>query len=263
MNDVFKTAEDVTKKGAPKKAFWTGVVSLNLPELQVSNVEYHLKAAKADAELSGDHGIYYIDKTTGRRVESKKVNICYQAEKELSIDDMIAQNLTVKYEQRYFDSESLNQSPSVLKHIPSANVVMVQNNEDGVPEETSGFEATKRIEIGRIIPMNRLAEFSVESMYMLGPNLKEKETTRRVNELAKQLLANKVALYGEGFSFRAGKTVHDIVVFAHKLEEDDKTWLLMATTQGHLKLDLNWAIDSHDDNPVSVPVAKKAKIIRK
>jgi hypothetical protein len=266
-DDIFAAAEKVAREGAPKKAYWTGVISLNLPELEIANIEYHLKAAKADSELSGDMGIFYQDKTTGRKVEKKSINVCYENGKELTMEEVASRGLAIKFErERYFDSEALKQEVPSWKPIPKENVILVQQGDDGAVEEVAKFQTSKRIDIGRTIALSRLSEFDVESTYMLGADTKKEinESAKRVRDLAELLLKNKVALYVENFVLRTGLTVHDCIIFPYRVDQDDKMWLLMAITQGQLKLDLGWAIEAHDDQPLTQPVVKKvAKVKRK
>ncbi len=273
--------EKAAEGGSKTRASWTGILSINLPALNLGSVEYHLRAGKAKGDQQ-EVRVKHMDKTTGREVISKEVarlyrytedgegkrsdlnEVSYSEAKEkvrfLSTDDRQEWKISLRTERRFFDKELLEKGE--WKEIPESQVVDVQDDADTVEP----FDRTQRIEVTEeaFVPIERLAEYKVKEVYMLSPNTDKKvnEDPHRVNELARMLLDKQVALVAF-FSWGRGYNYFTAVIHPYE-RKDGKTWLLMSLSEGILLLDEAWAIQQYLVEPIlalaPVPKAKKPKV---
>jgi hypothetical protein len=236
--------EKAAEGGSKTRASWSGILSINLPALNLGSVEYHLRAGKAKGDQQ-EIRVKHIDKTTGREVVSKEgarlyrytedsegkrsnlEEVSYAEAKEkvrfLSTDGQ-EWKISVRTEKRFFDRELLEKGE--WKEIPLSQVVDVQDDSDTVEP----FDRTQRIEVTEegFVPIERLAEYKVKEVYMLCPNTDKKvnEDPLRVNELARMLLDKQVALVAF-FSWGRGYNYFTAVIHPYE-RKDGKAWLLMS-----------------------------------
>jgi len=267
--------------GSKTRASWSGIVSINLPALQLSSVEYHLRAGKAKGDQQ-EVRVRHIDKATGREVVSKEVvrlyrytedaegkrsnpqEITYSEAKEkvrfLSSDGQ-EWKISARTEKRFFDKELLEKGE--WKEVPVSQVADVQGDET---DNVEPFDRTQRIEITAdgFVPLERLGEYRVKEVYMLSPNTDKKvnEDPHRVEELARRLLDKQVALVAF-FSWGRGYNYFTAVIHPYE-RKDGKLWLLMSLSEGILLLDEAWAIQQYltEQIPTLAPLprAKKPKV---
>lgn len=273
--------EKAAEGGSKTKASWSGVLSINMPALNLGSVEYHLRAGKAKGDQQ-ELRIKHVEKETGREVISREVSrlfrytedgegkrsglqeISYSEAKEkvrFSSADGQEWKVSVRTEKRFFDKELLEKGE--WKEVPESQVVDVQDETDTVEP----FDRTQRIEVtqeGGFVPIERLAEYKVKELYMLSPNTDKKvnEDPHRVNDLARMLLDKQVALVAF-FSWGRGYNYYTAVIHPYE-RKDGKTWLLMSLSEGILLLDEAWAIQQYltEQMPVLAPLprAKKPRV---
>ncbi len=68
----FGEVEKIAETGSKTKASWTGILSLNLPALNLGSVEYHLRLSKMKGSQEKPR-IKHVDTVSGREVEAKEV----------------------------------------------------------------------------------------------------------------------------------------------------------------------------------------------
>jgi hypothetical protein len=267
--------EKAAEGGSKTKASWAGILSINLPALNLGSVEYHLRAGKAKGDQEEVH-VKHIDKTTNREVVSKEVSRLYRytedsaGKRSLPVEITYGEakqkvrygagdgqewRVSVKSEKRFFDKELLEKGE--WKEVPINQVVDIQDDTDQVEP----FDRTQRIEVteAAFVPLERLAEYRVKEVYQLAANTDKKvnEDPKRVNDLARMLLDKQVALVA---FFTWGRGYNWFTAVLHPYErKDGKLWLLMSLSEGILLLDEAWAIQQYLTQQVvaPVPVARK------
>jgi hypothetical protein len=269
--NIFSEVEKQADEAGTSKASWRGVLSLNIPTLGLGAVEYHLRAAKAHGDLKPVNFVK-LDKKTGKEVVSREVPTMYrykegpggeridveeisfeEAKKKVRYDGKYL--VSVRTEKRYFLKHELEMSGAWIE-VPITRIV---DKQDG--EEVEPFERTTRVEVDKdgFVPIERLEEYKFKEVYQLSPDTDKrvKETTARVKQLARYLLEKHTALVAF-FSWGRGYQFYTAVVYPYE-RKDGKLWLLMGMSEGILKLDAAWALESEEEGEglPPVPTARK------
>ncbi|MGH2637709.1 MAG: hypothetical protein ACRDF4_00210 [Rhabdochlamydiaceae bacterium] len=271
QTDIFSEVEKQSDSAGTSRASWRGVLSLDIPTLGLGAVEYHLKAAKAHGDLQPVKFLK-IDKETGKEVVSREVPKLYryklgpsaerldveeiskdEAKEKLRYDNEFL--VSTRNEKRFFLKEDLEISGRWIE-VPSNQVVDKQD-----AEEIEPFDRTTRIEVppDGFVLLERLAEYKFKEVYQLAPDTdkKVKETSSRVQQLARYLLEKQTALVSF-FSWGRGYQYYTSVIYPYE-RKDGRLWLLMGLSEGILKLDYAWALQAADEEEKlpAVPVARK------
>jgi hypothetical protein len=276
--DVFA---EVDKAAAQTKnttrASWRGVLSLNIPQLGLGPMQYHLRAAK----IHGDQTpVEYkrVDKESGKEVIAKDVpklfgyhlgpngerldikEIPYEEVKDkVRFDNEYL--LYAKTERRYFLREDLEISGKFTE-LPVSQVVDKQDEETIEP-----FDRTTEIEVSEyaFVPLERVTEYSFKEVYMLAPDpdKKVKESKTRVAKFAKHLLEKQTALVAF-FSWGRGYQYYTAVIYPYE-RKDGRLWLFMGMSEGILQLDSGASLEEtpskKEEAPVpTITVARKPKV---
>jgi len=269
--NIFSEVEKQADAAEAARASWRGVLSLNIPTLGLGAVEYHLRAAKAHGDLRPVN-VVKLDKKTGKEVVSREVLSMYrykegpdgerldvqeigfeEAKKKVRFDGKFL--VSVKNEKRFFLKHELEMSGTWIE-VPVDRII---DKQDG--EEIEPFERTTRVEVDKdgFVPIERLEEYKFKEVYQLSPDTdkKVKETTARVKQLARYLLEKHTALVAF-FSWGRGYQFYTAVVYPYE-RKDGKLWLLMGMSEGILKLDTAWALESEEEAEglPPVPTAKR------
>jgi len=276
--DVFA---EVDKAAAQTKnttrASWRGVLSLNIPQLGLGPMQYHLRAAK----IHGDQKpVEYkrVDKESGKEVIAKDVpklfgyhlgpngeridvtEIPYEEVKDkVRFDGDYL--VYAKTEKRYFFKEDME----ILGKFVELPVSQVVDKQDEEPIEP--FDRTTEIEVSEdaFVPLERVPEYSFKEVYMLAPDpdKKVKESKNRVTKFAKHLLEKKTALVAF-FSWGRGYQYYTAVIYPYE-RQDGQLWLLMGMSEGILQLDSGSSLEEttvkQEEGPVpTIVVARKPKV---
>ncbi len=208
---------------------------------------------RLDAEVIG---ISSDDLDTHKRF-SESCNLPYpllsDAEKKVRDDGKYM--VSVRTEKRYFLKHELEMSG----HWVEVPVDRLIDKQDG--EEIEPFERTTRVEVDKdgFVPIERLEEYKFKEVYQLSPDTDKrvKETTARVKQLARYLLEKHTALVAF-FSWGRGYQFYTAVVYPYE-RKDGKLWLLMGMSEGILKLDTAWALESEEQGEGLPPVPQARK----
>jgi hypothetical protein len=268
--NIFSEVEKQADAAGTARASWRGVLSLNIPTLGLGAVEYHLRAAKAHGDLKPVNFVK-LDKKTGKEVVSREVPRMYRYREgpdgeRLDVEEIIPEDakkvryddkylVSVRTEKRYFLKHELEMSGHWIE-VPITRIV---DKQDG--EEIEPFERTTRVEVDKdgFVPVERLAEYKFKETYQLSPDTDKrvKETTSRVKQLARYLLEKHTALVAF-FSWGRGYQFYTAVIYPYE-RKDGKLWLLMGMSEGVLKLDTAWALESEEEGEglPPVPTARK------
>jgi len=275
MSDVFEQVEKAST-GKGTRTTWTGVLSIDLPALNLGSVEYHLRAGKVKGDQEKVQTTS-IDKQTGRTVKGMKRPILYRyreganGEKldltEIDYESMKKNArylssdgeewlLSTRIEERFFDAEKL--LAGEWEQIPAERVVD-KSGED----EVEPFDRTTKLEVGEqdFVSLQRVSEYKFKETYQLNADTDKKvrESAFRIRDLARFLLEKQVALVCF-FSWGRGYTYYTAVVHPYE-RKDGKLWLLMGMSEGILTLDEAWALEAVEGKEAvaSVPVASAKK----
>ncbi len=271
QSDIFSEVEKQSDSAASSRASWRGVLSLNIPTLGLGAVDYHLKASKAHGDLQPVKFVK-IDRTSGKEVVSREVprmlryKLGPSGERldiaEITPDEAIEKlrfendyMVSARNERRFFLKDDLELSGKWVE-VPLNEVI---DKQDG--EEVEPFDRTTRIEVppDGYVPLERLTEYKFKEVYQLAPDTdkKVKETSARVQQLARYLLEKQTALVSF-FSWGRGYQYYTSVVHPYE-RKDGRLWLLMGLSEGVLKLDDAWALQETEEEErlPSVPVARK------
>jgi hypothetical protein len=269
--NIFSEVEKQSDAAGTARASWRGVLSLNIPTLGLGAVEYHLRAAKAHGDLKPVNFVK-LDKKTGKEVVSREVPRMYRYREgpdgeRIDVEEIAPEDakkkvrydgkymVSVRTEKRYFLKHELEMSGHWIE-VPITRIV---DKQDG--EEIEPFERTTRVEVDKdgFVPVERLAEYKFKETYQLSPDTDKrvKETTSRVKQLARYLLEKHTALVAF-FSWGRGYQFYTAVIYPYE-RKDGKLWLLMGMSEGVLKLDTAWALESEEQGEglPPVPTARK------
>nr|WP_294806931.1 hypothetical protein [uncultured Nitrososphaera sp.] len=287
IDEAFEAAAGaVDSKAAGTKAprtSWVGQIVLKCPAtLEMEYQLYNVKGAKAVTTTQAETSpVLRVDKNSRRAIEGKYVGAAYtydpnfQGEERTllpvsyeELKERVRFNrvdgtqwpVSIRSEKKYFVSEELAAGNFV--EVRPEDIIHVQ---DG--EEVGMFERTKTIELEdeNVISLQQLPQYKVKDYYMLKANVDPKvgEKSFRVADLASKLYEKKIGILCF-FSFGRGYEYYTAIVFPHHDAEADKTWLVLALTEGIVRFDSSWAVRFHDDlqptAPKMVQPAKKAKV---
>ena len=269
--NIFSEVEKQADAAGAARASWRGVLSLNIPTLGLGAVEYHLRAAKAHGDLKPVNFVK-LDKKTGKEVVSREVPRMYRYKEgpdgeRLDVEEIAPEDakkkvrydgkylVSVRTEKRYFLKHELEMSG----HWVEVPVDRIVDKQDG--EEIEPFERTTRVEVDKdgFVSIERLEEYKFKEVYQLSPDTdkKVKETTGRVKQLARYLLEKQTALVAF-FSWGRGYQFYTAVIYPYE-RKDGKLWLLMGMSEGILKLDTAWALESEEEGEGLPPVPQARK----
>jgi len=256
--DIFQEVEKVASESKKvSRASWRGVLSLNVPELGLGSVQYHLRAAKVHGDQKKIEFVK-IDKETGKEVIPKEAPQLYSYTptesgertnvKEIPISDVKekvkfenSEPIFAKIEKQYFLKEDFEQSGKWTP-VPASQVVDRQV-EDG--EIIEPFDRTTDIEVAKdgYVSMERVSEYRFKEVYMLAADTDKrvKESKERVLKLARHLLEKEIALVGF-FSWGRGYQYYTAVIYPYERRSDGQLWLLMAMSEGVLQFDPSWSL---------------------
>jgi len=274
--DVLVEVEKAAIKSTAR-ASWRGILSLNVPQLGLGTMQYHLRAAK----IHGDQKpVEYkrVDKESGKEVVAKDVpklfgyhlgsngeridviEIPYE-----EVKDKVRFNgeylVYAKTEKRYFLRDDLEISGKFTE-LPATQVIDKQDDEAIEP-----FDRTTEIEVSEdaYVPLERVPEYSFKEVYMLAPDpdKKVKESKNRVTKFAKHLLEKQTALVAF-FSWGRGYQYYTAVIYPYE-RTDGQLWLLMGMSEGILQLDSRSSLEDtpvkQEEGPVpTIIVARKPKV---
>ena len=269
--DIFSEVEKQADASGSSRASWRGVLSLNIPTLGLGAVEYHLRAAKAHGDLQPVK-VVKLDKKTGKEVVSREVPRIYRYKEGPSGERLDLQEVapeeakkfvrykgefpvTVRTEKRYFLKYELEFTGKWIE------VPLDQTFDKQEGEEVEPFERTTRVEVEKDgwVPLERVSEYKFKEVYQLAPDTDKKvaETNSRVTQLARYLIEKNMALVAF-FSWGRGYQFYTAVIYPYE-RKDGKLWLLMGMSEGVLKLDTAWALESEEEGEglPPVPTAKK------
>jgi hypothetical protein len=270
-SDIFSEVEKQSDNAASSRASWRGVLSLSIPTLGLGAVDYHLKAAKAHGDLQPVKFVK-VDRVSGREVVSREVPRLYRYKlgpsgERLDIQEIPSDEakekvryggefmVSARNEKRFFLKDDLEISGRWVE-VPTKQVVDKQDGEDIEP-----FDRTTRLEVPSdgFVPLQRLQEYKFKEVYQLAPDTdkKVKETSARVQQLARYLLEKQTALVSF-FSWGRGYQYYTSVIHPYE-RKDGRLWLLMGLSEGVLKLDDTWALQeaAAEERLPPVPVARK------
>lgn len=280
-DEVLKEAEKASE-GKQTRTAWTGVLSINVPTMNLNNIEYHVKAGKVKGDMP-ELVIKKIDKTTGREVVSKEVVRLYrykeneQGERaglqEVSYDEGKQKvrfidsptgelqnteewNVSAKLERRFFDKELL-EVKGLWEEITADRIT---DKQDG--EEVAPFDRTQRLDVEEtnIVQLSRVNEYKFHDLYMIVANLKEKEQSSRVKDLARYLLEKQVGLLCFFSWGLKGYKYYTTVIYPYERAIDGKLWLCMGLSEGILQFDPIWSLEAaKETEAVPVPTIARPK----
>jgi hypothetical protein len=280
QTDVFAEVEKVQGTKSASRASWRGVLSLNVPELGLGSLQYHLRAAKVHGDQKAVE-FSKVDKESGKQVVARDVpklfgyNLGPNGEridvKEIPYDEVkdkvrFSENDLVfaKTERRYFLKDDLEISGK-WSEVPPSQVIDKQ--EDG--EVIEPFDRTTEIEVAEdaYVSLQRVSEYRFKEVYMLAPDpdKKVKESNNRVTKLARHLLDKQIALVAF-FSWGRGYQYYTAVIHPYERANDGRLWLLMGMSEGILQLDAGWSVEEENqamevESPVPVvTIARKPKV---
>jgi hypothetical protein len=270
QTDVFLEAE---KNNGPKKklvsrASWRGTLSMNVPELGLGVVQYHLRAAK----VHGDQVtvvVRKVDGESGKEVISRDVPKMYSYRlgpngerldvKEIPFEDVKDkvcyenQDLVfAKTERSFFRKDELEINGKWIE-VPPDHVVDKQD--DG--EMIEPFDRTTDIDVSETgyVSMERVPEYRFKEVYQLAPDSDKKvrESGSRVTKLARHLMEKQIALVAF-FSWGRGYQYYTAVVYPYERKKDGKLWLLMGMSEGILQLEGMWSLEEEGSKKALEPV---------
>jgi hypothetical protein len=267
--DIFAEVEKTQTKSTTR-ASWRGVLSLNLPQLGLGSMQYHLRAAK----IHGDQKkVEYkrVDKESGKEVIAKDVSKLFAYHlgpngeridvKEIQYEEV--KNLVryenefliyAKSERRFFLRDDLEVYGKYTE-LPITQIIDIQNDDAVEP-----FDRTTEIDVSEdaYVSLDRVPEYSFKEIYMLAPDpdKKVRESMNRVTKLAKHLLENKTALVAF-FSWGRGYQYYTAVIHPYE-RKNGRLWLLMGMSEGILQLDSG---SSLEETPVKKEAAPLPTIV--
>jgi hypothetical protein len=266
QTDVFAEVQKPETKKVVSRASWRGVLSLNVPELGLGSMQYHLRAAK----IHGDQvpvDVKKVDKESGKEVVSKEVpklfayNLGPSGErldvKEIpfeEVKDKVRFNenelVFAKTERRYFRKDDLEINGKWTE-IPVNDVIDQQEEEAIEP-----FDRTTNVEVSEdaFVSLDRVPEYTFKEVYQLAadPDKKVKESPSRVKMLARHLMEKHIALIAF-FSWGRGYQYYTAVIYPYELK-DGKLWLLMGMSEGILQLDNSMSLEDETQKEMEAPV---------
>ena len=278
QSDIFQEVDKVAAHPkSPVRASWRGVISLNVPELGLGSVQYHLRAAKVHGDQKKVEYVK-IDKESGKEVVSKEAPQLFSYTptpsgertdvKEIPLSEV---NEKVKFEnnepvfarieKQYFLKEDLESSDKWTA-VPASQVVDRQVEDGQIIEP---FDRTTDIEVQKdgYVSLERTSEYRFKEVYMLAADTdkKVKESPDRVLQLARHLLDKQIALIGF-FSWGRGYQYYTAVIYPYERKSDGEMWLLMAMSEGVLQFDKAWALVQNEEpeeeaSPVPTVTARK------
>jgi hypothetical protein len=278
QSDIFSEVEKVsTSSKTASRASWRGVLSLNVPELGLGSVQYHLRAAKVHGDQKAIQYVK-IDKETGKEVVAKEAPQLFSYTpapagertniKEIPITEVKEkvkfennEPVFAKIEKQYFLKEDL-EATGKWTPVPASQVVDRQV-EDG--EIIEPFDRTTDIEVAKdgYVSMERVSEYRFKEVYMLAPDTdkKVKESNERVLKLARDLMEKNIGLVGF-FSWGRGYQYYTAVIYPYERRSDGQLWLLMAMSEGVLQFDTAWSLvgkpePEEEARPVPTVTARK------
>ena len=279
--EALKEAEKASE-GKQTRTAWTGVLSVNVPNLNLNNIEYHVKAGKVKGDMP-ELVIKKIDKETGKEVVSKEVVRLYRyredaqgqrsdvqevsydegKEKVRFIDSPTGElqnteewKVSAKLERRFFDKELL-EVKGLWEEITADRVVEKQDGEEVAP-----FDRTQRLEVEEtnVVQLSRVNEYKFHDLYMIVANLKEKEQSSRVKDLARYLLDKQVGLLCFFSWGLKGYKYYTTVIYPYERAIDGKLWLCMGLSEGILQFDPIWSLEAaRETEAVPVPTIQRPK----
>jgi hypothetical protein len=276
QTDVFAEVEKAQVKSTTR-ASWRGILSLNVPELGLGPLQYHLRAAKVHGDQKKVE-FKKVDKESGREVIAKDVPKLFAYRlgpngerldvKEIPYDEVKDKVrldneylVYAKTERRYFLKDDLEINGKFAE-LPVNQVVDKQDDEAIEP-----FDRTTEIEVAEdaYVSLERVPEYSFKEVYMLAPDpdKKVKESMNRVTKLARHLLEKQTALVAF-FSWGRGYQYYTAVIYPYERKEG-RLWLLMGMSEGILQLDSGSSIEEapvkNEESPVpTIVVARKPKV---
>jgi len=277
--DIFGEVEKVAEQGKITRASWRGVLSINVPTLNLTG-EYHLRAGKIHGVMQVP-AIKKVDRETGKEVVSKEKVVFYRYKldaegkrteiAEVSYDEAKARVryidgrpepaqewlISAKVEDRCFEKEALEVKGQFLE-VPKERVA---NMQDG--EEVAYFDRSQSLEVDEqsIVPLTRIGEYKMKELYMVNADTDKKvnEKPNRVRDLARLLLEKQIGLVSF-FSWGRGFTYYTSVVYPYERQVDGKLWLCMGMSEGILQFDATWALEAtFAQEAVAVPQVARRK----
>jgi hypothetical protein len=267
QTDVFAEVQKQEGKKPVSRASWRGILSLNVPELRLGSLQYHLRAAK----IHGDQEpvkFMKVDKESGKEVIAKDVPKLYSynlgpSGERLDVKEIRYEEVKdkvrldnkdlvfAKTERRYFRKDDLEINGKWTE-IPIGDVIDQQD--DG--EAIEPFDRTTNIEISEdaFVSLDRVPEYTFKEVYQLAPDpdKKVKESGTRVKQLARHLMEKHIALIAF-FSWGRGYQYYTAVIYPYE-RKDGKLWLLMGMSEGILQLEGAWSLEDETHKEMEAPV---------
>lgn len=281
QSDIFAEVEKAASESkTAARASWRGVLSLDIKQLGLGSVQYHLKAAKVHGDQKPVQYVK-IDKETGKEVFSKEAPQLYSYQpsstgertdvKQIPLNDVkekvkYENNASVfaRTERQYFLKDDLDTSGKYTP-VPASQVVDRQVEDGQIIEP---FERTTTIEVAEdgYVSLERTSEYRFKEVYMLAADTdkKVKESPERVLQLARHLLDKQIAVVAF-FSWGRGYQYYTAVIYPYERKSDGEMWLLMAMSEGVLQFDSSWALNakSQQNAEISPPVPTVSAAARK
>jgi hypothetical protein len=276
--DIFDEVEKAQIVSSTR-ASWRGILSLNMPELGLGSMQYHLRAGKVHGDQKPVE-FMKVDKGTGKEVVARDVPALFSYKlgpngERIDVNEIPFEEVKdevrfksedlvlAKSERRFFVKDDLEVNGKWTEVQQSQ---VLDKQEDG--EIIEPFDRTTDIEVApdAFVPLQRVEEYRFKEVYMLSadPDKKVRESKNRVVQLARHLLDKQIALIAF-FSWGRGYQYYTSVIHPYERAEDGKLWLLMGMSEGILQLDSSWSLEEGEvkeaepEVPV-VTVARKPKV---
>ncbi|MDA4130245.1 MAG: hypothetical protein OK457_05705 [Thaumarchaeota archaeon] len=284
QNDIFAEVEKAAASADAKvaKVSWRGVLSLNVAEIGLGSVQYHLRAAKVHGDQKKVEFVK-IDRESGKEVISKEAPQLFSyrpgaSGERLDVAPIPANEVKetvrtandemifARTEKQYFLKEDLD-SNGKWTPVPASQVIDRQVEDGQIIEP---FDRTTDIQIEKegYVSLERISEYRFKEVYMLAADTdkKVKESHDRVLQLARHLLDKQIALVGF-FSWGRGYQYYTAVIYPYERKSDGEMWLVMGMSEGVLQFDKAWALvqnaePEEEATPVPTVTARKKPKVR-